>query len=530
MKRLIFSLFISTAVSFATVTVDGYAYLGKQNDHSGINIIFDPRDTGPVTNIATTDANGYFTVQVETKNYFITYAKDGYFSEPIKPYGAIDFDTDTTLSSVTLIKQTKLIEFVNFIENIVVDNYRKLDIPQKLLERIQLADTTSQTTPTRHHQPDISQTSGSEPAIRFSKNVVPSGTPEKAEASDQPVISQSSASEPAIRFSKIATPPEASGEAEASDQPPASNLATRFSKNTVMPETTGEAGASDQPVISQSLASEPAMRFSKNVVPSGTPEKAEASDQPVISQSSASEPAIRFSKIATPPEASGEAEASDQPPASNLATRFSKNAAPSGTPEKAEASDQPPASHLATRFSKSAALSGTPGKTGASDQPAITTRHRSARKLPAKTKMGAMVRSLLFPGLGQFYANQRIWGYGWIAAEVVAGGLIVMNYSNYKTANEDYNYYQTSYSNATDPALIAQYKAQSQTSHENIESAMDDMKTMASIAGAVWIANVVHAYMVGPKSEVTAYNEIPLQMAYDQNTDQFKLSISISLD
>ena len=502
MKRLIFSLFISTAVSFATVTVDGYAYLGKQNDHSGINIIFDPRDTGPVTNIATTDANGYFTVQVETKNYFITYAKDGYFSEPIKPYGAIDFDTDTTLSSVTLIKQTKLIEFVNFIENIVVDNYRKLDIPQKLLERIQLADTTSQTTPTRHHQPDISQTSGSEPAIRFSKNVVPSGTPEKAEASDQPVISQSSASEPAIRFSKIATPPEASGEAEASDQPPASNLATRFSKNTVMPETTGEAGASDQPVISQSLASEPAMRFSKNVVPSGTPEKAEASDQAVISQSSGSEPAMRFSK----------------------------NVVPSGTPEKAEASDQPPASHLATRFSKSAALSGTPGKTGASDQPAITTRHRSARKLPAKTKMGAMVRSLLFPGLGQFYANQRIWGYGWIAAEVVAGGLIVMNYSNYKTANEDYNYYQTSYSNATDPALIAQYKAQSQTSHENIESAMDDMKTMASIAGAVWIANVVHAYMVGPKSEVTAYNEIPLQMAYDQNTDQFKLSISISLD
>ena len=436
MKRLIFSLFISTAVSFATVTVDGYAYLGKQNDHSGINIIFDPRDTGPVTNIATTDANGYFTVQVETKNYFITYAKDGYFSEPIKPYGAIDFDTDTTLSSVTLIKQTKLIEFVNFIENIVVDNYRKLDIPQKLLERIQLADTTSQTTPTRHHQPDISQPSGSEPAIRFSK---------------------------------IATPPEASGKAE----------------------------ASDQPVISQSSASEPAMRFSKNVVPSGTPEKAEASDQP---------------------------------PASHLATRFSKKAAPSGTPEKAEASDQPPASHLATRFSKSTALSGTPGKTGASDQPAITTRHRSARKLPAKTKMGAMVRSLLFPGLGQFYANQRIWGYGWIAAEVVAGGLIVMNYSNYKTANEDYNYYQTSYSNATDPALIAQYKAQSQTSHENIESAMDDMKTMASIAGAVWIANVVHAYMVGPKSEVTAYNEIPLQMAYDQNTDQFKLSISISLD
>ena len=497
MRRLIFSLFISTAVSFATVTVDGYAYLGKQNDHSGINIIFDPRDTGPVTNIATTDANGYFTVQVETKNYFITYAKDGYFSEPIKPYGAIDFDTDKTLSSVTLIKQTKLIKFANFIENKVVDNYQKLNFPQKILEKIQLADTTSQTPSARHHQSDTSHPPASEPAIRFSKNT---------------------------------DPPEMTDETEASDQPPPNNLATRFSKNTVMPETTGEAGASDQPVISQSSASEPAMRFSKNVVPSGTPEKAEASDQPVISQSSASEPAIRFSKIATPPEASGEAEASDQPPASNLATRFSKNTASSDTSDKAGVSDQPLASNPATRFSKNAVPPGAPGKTGPGPQPAITTKYRSTRQPPAKTKMGAMTRSLLFPGLGQFYANQRMWGYGWIAAEVVAGGLIVMNYSNYKTAYEDYNDYHTSYANATDPVLIAHYKTQSQNSHENLESAMDDMKTMASIAGVIWIANAVHAYIVGPTSGETAYNEIPLQIAYDQYADQFKLSISISLD
>ncbi len=144
--------------------------------------------------------------------------------------------------------------------------------------------------------------------------------------------------------------------------------------------------------------------------------------------------------------------------------------------------------------------------------------------------MGAMVRSLLFPGLGQFYANQRMWGYGWIAAEVVAGGLIVMNYSNYKTAYDDYNDYHTSYTNATDPVLIAHYKTQSQNSHENLEFAMDDMKTMASIAGVVWIANAVHAYIVGPTSGETAYNKIPLQLAYDQNTDQFKLSVSIPLD
>jgi len=403
MKRLIFSLFILPTISFATVTVDGYAYLEDQSDHSGINVIFKSHDTGAVSDSVTTEENGYFTVQVENNNYFITYEKDGYFSEDIKSRGTIELDANTTLSSITLIKQTKLIKFANFIENKVVDNFQKLNFPQKILEKIQLADTTSQTPSVRHHQSDTSQPPASEPAIRFSKNTAP---------------------------------PEMTEKEGSSDQPPASNLATRFSKNIALSDTSDKAGVSDQP-----LASNPATRFSKNAVPPGAP-----------------------------------------------------------------------------------------GKTGPDPQQTITTKYRSTRKPPAKTKMGAMTRSLLFPGLGQFYANQRMWGYGWIAAEVVACGLIVMNYSNYKTAYDDYNDYHTSYANATDPVLIAYYKTQSQNSHENIESAMDDMKTMASIAGVVWIANAVHAYIVGPTSGETAYNKIPLQLAYDQNTDQFKLSVSIPLD
>jgi TM2 domain-containing membrane protein YozV len=151
-------------------------------------------------------------------------------------------------------------------------------------------------------------------------------------------------------------------------------------------------------------------------------------------------------------------------------------------------------------------------------------------KAASKTQMGALVRSLLFPGLGQFYSDQKMWGFGWIAAEAVMGGLIFMNYSNYQTANDDYNNYQTSYVNETDPALIAEYKAQSQTSYADMESANDAMKSMAGIAAAVWIANAVHAYMVGPKPGVTAaYNETPVQLAYDQQTDQLQLSLSIPL-
>jgi TM2 domain-containing membrane protein YozV len=520
MKRLIFSLFVLTTILFATVTVDGYAYLENQSDHSGINVIFKSHDTGTVSDSVTTEENGYFTVQVETNNYFITYEKDGYFSEDIKPRGTIEFEANTTLSSITLLKRTKLIKFANFIENKVVDNYQKLNFPQKILEKIQLADTTSQTPPARHHQSDTSQPPASEPAIRFSKNAAPPETTGEAGASDQPP-----ASNLATRFSKNTASSDTSDKAGASDQPRASNLATRFSKNTAPSDTSDKAGASDQPP-----ASNLATRFSKNAAPSETTGEAGASDQPDTSQSLASESVIRFSKNTDPPEMTEKAGASDQPPASNLATRFSKNTASSDTSDKVEANDQPLASNPATRFSKNAFSPGAPGKTGPDPQQTITTKYRSIRKPPTKTKMGAMVRSLLFPGLGQFYANQRMWGYGWIAAEVVAGGLIVMNYSNYKTAYDDYNDYHTSYTNATDPVLIAHYKTQTQNSHENLEFAMDDMKTMASIAGVVWIANAVHAYIVGPTSGETAYNKIPLQLAYDQNTDQFKLSVSIPLD
>ena len=550
MRRLIFSLFVLTTISFATVTVDGYAYLENQSDHSGINIIFDPRDNGAETNTATTDLNGYFTVRIETKNYLITYAKDGYFPEYIKPRGTKEFDANTTLSSVTLIEQTKLIKFANFIENKVVDNFRKLNFPQKLLEKTLLADTTSQTPPARRHHPDTSQPPASEPAIRFSKNTDPPEMTDETEASDQPPPNNL-----ATRFSKNTVPPETTGEVGTSDQPPASNLATRFSKNVVVSGMIGKEEASDQPDTSQSpslywwaanfgrssffsVAKEQIKKYkaAKDLLGQNDPLQKEI-DKRILEleklkdssdvNSVTFQSVIRFSKNTDPLEMTGEAGASDQPPASNLATRFSKNAVPPEPTEKAGASDQPPASNLATRFSKNAVSTGAPGKTAEDTQQTITTKYRSLKKPLAKTKMDAMMRSLLFPGLGQFYANQKLWGYGWMAAEIVAGGLIVMNYSNYKTAYDDYNDYHTSYANATDPVLIAHYKTQSQNSHENIKSARDGMINMAGIAGVVWIANAVHAYVVAP---YIAYNEIPLQLAYDQNTDQFKLSVSIPLD
>ena len=63
MKRLIISLLLFTTVSFATVTVDGYAYLENQTDHSGIQVLFERTAPSSLTDTSTTNASGYFTAE-----------------------------------------------------------------------------------------------------------------------------------------------------------------------------------------------------------------------------------------------------------------------------------------------------------------------------------------------------------------------------------------------------------------------------------------------------------------------------------
>ena len=83
-----------------------------------------------------------------------------------------------------------------------------------------------------------------------------------------------------------------------------------------------------------------------------------------------------------------------------------------------------------------------------------------------KTRFGAMMRSMFFPGLGQFYSERKLWGWGWIVSELAVGGAIYMFGTEYQTAYDDYNSYIGLYQNETDVDLIREYKDQAQISHE----------------------------------------------------------------
>ena len=62
-----------------------------------------------------------------------------------------------------------------------------------------------------------------------------------------------------------------------------------------------------------------------------------------------------------------------------------------------------------------------------------------------KTQVGALVRGVVFPGLGHLYSNEQKWAYRWMGAEAVMGGLIYAAYSTYQSATDDYNNHQALY-------------------------------------------------------------------------------------
>ena len=81
----------------------------------------------------------------------------------------------------------------------------------------------------------------------------------------------------------------------------------------------------------------------------------------------------------------------------------------------------------------------------------------------------------------------------------------------------------------------------------DIEAANGQIAVLGSIAGAVWIASVVHAYMVGPGSEKKkkekkekksepepaveeqALSKVDIKLAYDPTLKQTQLKFSIPL-
>jgi TolB-like protein len=175
-----------------------------------------------------------------------------------------------------------------------------------------------------------------------------------------------------------------------------------------------------------------------------------------------------------------------------------------------------------------------------------TTKAASTSQAP-KTQVGALVRGIAFPGLGHLYSNERKWAYLWMGAEAVMGALIYSTYSARQSATTDWNNYQQLYLNERNIVLIMDHKQNRNNSMADIEAANGQLALLAGIASSVWIANAVHAYLVGPGSEKKkkdkkekkaepepaveeqALSRVDIKLAYDPALQQTQLKFSIPL-
>jgi hypothetical protein len=165
-----------------------------------------------------------------------------------------------------------------------------------------------------------------------------------------------------------------------------------------------------------------------------------------------------------------------------------------------------------------------------------------------KTQVGALVRGVVFPGLGHLYSNEQKWAYRWMGAEAVMSGLIYVAYSTYQSATDEYDNHHALYQAATDNDLILQHKQNRNDSKTDIEDANGQITILAGIAGTIWAVSAVHAYLNGPGSEKKkrekkkaepepepaeqeqALSRVNINLAYDPTLQQTQLKFSVPLN
>ena len=152
-----------------------------------------------------------------------------------------------------------------------------------------------------------------------------------------------------------------------------------------------------------------------------------------------------------------------------------------------------------------------------------------AQGIPQKTRMGAVIRSMAVPGLGQFYSGNKLFGTGFLAGELAVVGLFAATFSTYQTATDNYNNYNNLYLNEENQDLIVEYRAEVERSHQDIEASKALMDNLASAAGGIWALNVVHAFLIKPDNS-TADRGSSFRLAYDPDTRAPQLRLSVDLD
>ena len=152
----------------------------------------------------------------------------------------------------------------------------------------------------------------------------------------------------------------------------------------------------------------------------------------------------------------------------------------------------------------------------------------SAAAVKAKSKTGALMRSMVLPGFGQLYSGRKISGFSFLLLEAGMIGMAAKSNSDYASFQTEYDTQLANYNAATVPADIASYKALVDQARTDMTGANDQLTLFSAAAGGLWLINAIHAFLTGPDLADNG-SKLPFRLAYDPALKQTQLRWEISL-
>tara|TARA_A100001011_G_scaffold399294_1_gene507274 strand:+ start:4155 stop:5051 length:897 start_codon:yes stop_codon:yes gene_type:complete len=124
-----------------------------------------------------------------------------------------------------------------------------------------------------------------------------------------------------------------------------------------------------------------------------------------------------------------------------------------------------------------------------------------------KTPMGAALRSLFIPGWGQAYSGKKLSSIFWAGLEMSLSTAIILSYIGYDNAVKNFLQYKKQYDETDDVKEIASFRTLASKEHANHIKYNKLIISFAAATSTTWIANSIHAWVVGPRPSLKIYRK-----------------------
>jgi len=115
-----------------------------------------------------------------------------------------------------------------------------------------------------------------------------------------------------------------------------------------------------------------------------------------------------------------------------------------------------------------------------------------------KRSSKAVLKSLLFPGFGQYYAEKKTRAILFTSLELASLAGIAISNAVYEHHIDEYEANREKYIKAVDPLSIREYKGKMNQSYDSIGSARDYRRVFTYSAIGVWVLNVIESAIFDP--------------------------------